>query len=348
MLIPFRCYTDESEDGAELVWAHEATEAIALARTGNLFSGLEDDAEVFAAIETAITGTEPEPGLGPHIENRDRVLREYGWRCEGDDVCEGCGLSTWDGDFPLCADCDLCDDCGHAADCRRGLLLGEQAEVFGEVFGRLIYVAAPYRGVDEAQVHRHLARVGLLNRLLIRLYAHPVALHAAIHAGHYGRDDVAAERGAGLECASAIASRIRRAGGGVIALEREGGGVSDGTAHELYAANNGRTWVPNGRKPEAGIAVLRWRNLGPVFEVEGLGREWAALCATSAVSTGGELFPLDSGEPPLLFEAPPCAGFTSPRAADDIPRWPAPLAVVRSVFEGSQADDDDLPPEAGT
>lgn len=336
-LKPFRVYTDEAEDGAELVWAADAAAAVTVAKSGPLFSDLDEETELYAGIEDVIPGTLPAAGTSPHVEARDRVLRQYGWSYEGDRRCDDCDLATMDGAFPLCVDCDRCTECGHADDCRRGLLLGNQAERFGEIAGRLIYVAGPYRGVDAAQVQRHLARVGLLNRLLVRLYAHPITLHAAIHAGHYGRDDVSREREAGLEVASAIARRIRDAGGGVLALEQEGGGLSSGTRCEVEAANNGTAWglIGRGREPQPGIAVLRWRDLGPAFQAEGLGREWEALVAVSTLATGGELFP--HVDPGMLYEAPPCHGIGPVAEADDLPGWP-PTPPPRVVPDRTPAE----------
>lgn len=351
-LIPFKVYTDDTEDGSELVWAIDATQAIEVARKGPLFSELEDT-ELYARDIEPLDGTAPAAGTDPHIENRDRVLREYGWSCDGDDRCESCGLATMDGAFPICADCETCEDCGHAADCPRGLLLGAQAERFGEIAGRLIYIAAPYRGEDAAQVQRHLARVGLLNRLLIRLFAHPITLHGAIHAGHYGDDSVSAERVAGLEVASAIARRIHDAGGGVIALEREGGGMSDGTGREVQAANHGRVWRPTdaaavprwgttGREPQPGIAVLRWRDLGPAFKFEGLGREWEILCATAVIATGGEVYPCDPTahlEGPTVGEALADIRKTTPNVFEPV-IIAEPVAVeIPRPFLGERYDD---------
>lgn len=277
-LLPFKVYTDDDDDGGGLVWAADADAAITLARAGHLFGELEDERELFASEQEAIEGYGPP--LSPGIESRDRWLRGYGWSCEGDDRCWSCGLATMDGKFRLCADCLMCEDCGHEHDCPRHQLLGRQAERFGEVAGRLIYITGPYGG---GAVEQNLARIGLLCRLLIRLHAHPVALHAALHAGHYDDDRLTGRRPRG-RVTSAIARQIRAGGGGVIALEREGGGLSDGTRQEVVAANNGTAWglIGRGREPQPGVAVLRWCDLGDVFEAQGLGEEWARLGAAVA------------------------------------------------------------------
>lgn len=55
------------------------------------------------------------------VEGRIRVERLIGWRCEGDSTCSTCGLAEFDGEFPVCEDCQNCDECGHDTDCPEAL-----------------------------------------------------------------------------------------------------------------------------------------------------------------------------------------------------------------------------------
>lgn len=49
--------------------------------------------------------------------NDPAVLRQMGWRCEGDNLCDSCGLAEMDGDFPVCEECGQCNECGHDSEC---------------------------------------------------------------------------------------------------------------------------------------------------------------------------------------------------------------------------------------
>lgn len=41
----------------------------------------------------------------------DYLMREMGWRCDGDGICGTCGLATFDGRFPVCESCGQCNEC---------------------------------------------------------------------------------------------------------------------------------------------------------------------------------------------------------------------------------------------
>jgi len=44
---------------------------------------------------------------------RDKpTLRKMGWRIEGDQVCDTCGLAEFDGEYPVCEDSGQCSECG--------------------------------------------------------------------------------------------------------------------------------------------------------------------------------------------------------------------------------------------
>lgn len=136
----------------------------------------------------------------------------------------------------------------------------------------MIYLAGPYRGANAEEVQRNLGRIGLLSRLLVKLGAGPVSVHAAVHAGHYGDDADPAARRDGIAAAVRIAYGI----GAIIALEQDGGGLSAGTAEEVMALNNGRPWSRQ-QTPQRGVAVVRWDDIGPAFQAQGLGDAWSAL-----------------------------------------------------------------------
>ena len=66
------------------------------------------------------------PGNRPHQDIAHHVpfvmpwlsgFREMGWQCEGDDVCQACGLYSMDGHFRVCEECDNCSECGCAYEC---------------------------------------------------------------------------------------------------------------------------------------------------------------------------------------------------------------------------------------
>lgn len=42
----------------------------------------------------------------------DRLRRDVGFACDGDDRCGSCGLAELDGSFPVCKECCNCKDCG--------------------------------------------------------------------------------------------------------------------------------------------------------------------------------------------------------------------------------------------
>lgn len=59
--------------------------------------------------------------LTPPEEPRDATnseVRSLGWLCEGDDQCEWCGLYEFDGQYPVCGNCNQCSECGHDEGCQ--------------------------------------------------------------------------------------------------------------------------------------------------------------------------------------------------------------------------------------
>lgn len=55
----------------------------------------------------------------PHEEGRYEVLRQMGWRCDGDSICSSCGLYEMDGTVPVCYECDQCGECGCECEVER-------------------------------------------------------------------------------------------------------------------------------------------------------------------------------------------------------------------------------------
>lgn len=48
----------------------------------------------------------------PYIVCDQSTLREMGWGMDGDNRCDSCGLSEFEGEYPVCEDCCQCSDCG--------------------------------------------------------------------------------------------------------------------------------------------------------------------------------------------------------------------------------------------
>jgi hypothetical protein len=128
-LKPYLVLTYEPEDGSELVWAFDEASAIQAARKSSyLFTDLEEE-EILVEPEKLIPGTEP-TSTEPHVEQRVAIERRYGFSHEGDDHCECCGLASFDGQFPVCLECERCADCGHTEEC---LDMGGDVDVHDDV-----------------------------------------------------------------------------------------------------------------------------------------------------------------------------------------------------------------------
>ncbi len=50
----------------------------------------------------------------PRVITDPEILRQAGWRCEGESTCSSCGCAANGMDeFKVCHDCDQCMECGH-------------------------------------------------------------------------------------------------------------------------------------------------------------------------------------------------------------------------------------------
>jgi hypothetical protein len=68
-----------------------------------------------------MAGVEPQK-QGTHFDGRYSVMREFGWRCDGESSCEVCGRYAMDTPaWRVCDECNTCLECGHAGDCTEGL-----------------------------------------------------------------------------------------------------------------------------------------------------------------------------------------------------------------------------------
>lgn len=55
---------------------------------------------------------------GCHAEHRLKTLRDIGCMCEGETMCESCGLYAMGIDeYEVCPECNNCKECGHEDDC---------------------------------------------------------------------------------------------------------------------------------------------------------------------------------------------------------------------------------------
>lgn len=47
-----------------------------------------------------------------YTDENEKIYRQFGWRYDGDDSCDTCGLYSMDGKFPVCWGCNTCEECG--------------------------------------------------------------------------------------------------------------------------------------------------------------------------------------------------------------------------------------------
>ncbi len=108
----YMVHDGEPGEEALLVIAGTAREARNCA-----WDSLTDCEFILAKADRVTHADEHIAGLPAGIVHDIRIQRLCDWRTEGDSSCDGCGLYTMDGQFPLCEDCYMCEDCGHHPDC---------------------------------------------------------------------------------------------------------------------------------------------------------------------------------------------------------------------------------------
>lgn len=246
-------------DHALLVWAGSMADAHRLA-----LRGLEPDQEEGIIVEPRdlLPGVEP-AHAEDHVERRPAILRRYEFSGPDDDLCEVCGLASMGDGWPVCQHCGACGDCGHRESCPLGMLVGTGGAPRA-LERQLVYIAGPYAARTAAERRRNTDRVGLISRMLIQLGAHPVPVHAAIHAGHYGDDDDPDARRDGMRATLALLDAIAEAGGSMLVLE----GPSKGTAAEVIR------WQQIAERPLIRVA---WADLEGVARELGVAEEWSML-----------------------------------------------------------------------
>lgn len=115
----------------------------------------------------------------------------------------------------------------------------------------LVYIAGPYAAPTAQERAENVRRIGVLSRLALGLGLAPVAVHAAVEAGHFGQDCNPADRKRGLDAACSLAQWVAKSGGDLWVLTRDDGFFSSGCVQEVDAfqrtANAGpvvsRTWA---------------------------------------------------------------------------------------------------------
>ncbi len=114
----FQVHDGEPCEGATLVFARTKREARSI---GYVYVDVPFiDVEVDEIREPAPSAVALLVGEPRAVHDRASI-RQFGFRCMEDPVCDCCDLAEMDGAFPLCGDCDLCEECGHRDDCpRRG------------------------------------------------------------------------------------------------------------------------------------------------------------------------------------------------------------------------------------
>jgi hypothetical protein len=53
-----------------------------------------------------------------YIVKDNKTLRQMYYHLECDDFCISCGLASFEGEFPVCPECENCDECGHDDACK--------------------------------------------------------------------------------------------------------------------------------------------------------------------------------------------------------------------------------------
>lgn len=110
-----------------------------------------------------------------------------------------------------------------------------------------VYIAGPYAAPTAEERAENVRRVGVLSRHAVALGLVPVSVHAAVEAGHFGRDDVPEEREVGLQAACRLAAWVGESGGHFWFIRKDDGYKSDGTRREfnayLYTALPGKFLV---------------------------------------------------------------------------------------------------------
>lgn len=110
------------------------------------------------------------------------------------------------------------------------------------VAGRIVYVAGPYRHDTEQGRAEHVERACRLAHRVMDAGGVPVVVHPAILHGVYGEpsDSDLVERERGVANTLTLALFVRNAGGRCVALTRDDGSLSQGTADEvaLFAAHD--------------------------------------------------------------------------------------------------------------
>ncbi|HYD02576.1 MAG TPA: hypothetical protein VEB22_15220 [Phycisphaerales bacterium] len=129
----------------------------------------------------------------------------------------------------------------------------------------LVYVAAPLAG----DVERNVRRAAALARLVVEEHGNPICVHPAVAAGVYGDDHNAEHRRRGLSLDLELLVHVHNAGGQLVALLRDDGSASPGTAVEM------EFWVHRlgGASPE----LVTWSDLAERFAAVGLAGLHAAL-----------------------------------------------------------------------
>ena len=119
---------------------------------------------------------------------------------------------------------------------------GESVNLSTFVVNRIIYVAGPYRHDTEAGRVEHVERACRLAHKIMAAGGVPVVVHPAILHGVYGEpsDTDPVERERGVANTLTLALFVRNAGGRCVALTRDDGSLSQGTADEaaLFAAQD--------------------------------------------------------------------------------------------------------------
>ncbi len=112
---PFREDDDLRMDGG-LVFAPSGIEAIAIyARDARLEQGdlgEYEDNEVRDLKVESVRGVVADGE--PRVITDPGILRQAGWRYEGESACVSCGCAA-NGmeEYKVCLDCDMCMECGH-------------------------------------------------------------------------------------------------------------------------------------------------------------------------------------------------------------------------------------------
>lgn len=123
---------------------------------------------------------------------------------------------------------------------------------------KLAYIAGPYAASDKKTREENVRRIGELCLYALKNGFAPITVHAAIEAGHYGRDEDEEDRKRALAADCEIVAAVAKQGGALFIILRDDGSCSPGSGAERQA------FVQNA--PSGSCFEKTWAQWKEVFE----------------------------------------------------------------------------------